>query len=291
MRYACALCLMVRDEHRYVCEWIEYHRALGVQHFYVTDNASAPPLRDLLQPYICRGLVTYRYDTRTRPQYLVYNECLARHGARCRWLGFLDTDEFLVLRAHTDMGAFLRAYRAYGALSVCWYLFGAAQHAHAQPSVLRAYQRRRATACHYKSLVRPACVRLCGVHRVITHAHDTYTVDAARHRVDTACVHCQCTDAVRLHHYITRSAQDFHAKLLRGGGANAQPRDASLLMRLERECTVQDTDACVCAARCFEARGRPHKIASLDGGCEFLRALQRAALPRLRLQRRLTLLV
>ena len=40
------------DQHRDLPEWLDYHRRLGVSHFYLMDDSSQPPLDDLLQPYI-----------------------------------------------------------------------------------------------------------------------------------------------------------------------------------------------------------------------------------------------
>jgi hypothetical protein len=39
-------------QHRDLPEWLDYHRRLGVSHFYVMDDSSDPPLDDLLRPYI-----------------------------------------------------------------------------------------------------------------------------------------------------------------------------------------------------------------------------------------------
>ena len=46
------LCLLPPDQHRDLPEWLDYHRRLGVSHFYVMDDSSDPPLDDLLRPYV-----------------------------------------------------------------------------------------------------------------------------------------------------------------------------------------------------------------------------------------------
>ena len=42
---------MLKDEADAVVEWIEYHRLLGVEHFYIYDNNSRDGLRRRLQRY------------------------------------------------------------------------------------------------------------------------------------------------------------------------------------------------------------------------------------------------
>jgi len=40
-------------------QWIEYHRLLGVEHFYIYDNNSEDTILARLQAYMDAGVVTY----------------------------------------------------------------------------------------------------------------------------------------------------------------------------------------------------------------------------------------
>ena len=40
-------------------QWIEYHRLLGVEHFYIYDNNSEDAILARLQGYMDAGVVTY----------------------------------------------------------------------------------------------------------------------------------------------------------------------------------------------------------------------------------------
>jgi hypothetical protein len=35
-----AICLIIKDENEYLQEWMDYHRKVGVSHFYIYDNNS-----------------------------------------------------------------------------------------------------------------------------------------------------------------------------------------------------------------------------------------------------------
>ncbi len=53
-----ALCCRIRDEGRYLQEWIEYYLAAGILHFFFYEKLSQDNYRDVLQPYIDGGIVT-----------------------------------------------------------------------------------------------------------------------------------------------------------------------------------------------------------------------------------------
>ena len=55
-----ALCLAVKDQHNDILEWLEWHRALGVDRIYVFDS-SEKPLKATVAPYIDTGLVEYHH--------------------------------------------------------------------------------------------------------------------------------------------------------------------------------------------------------------------------------------
>ncbi len=105
--YYCSCCLIVRNDHQYIREWLTYYLLIGVDHFYVTDNRSEPPLNETVQDFIDAGLLTYRYDRRIHPQVDVYNESLNRHRKETKWMIFFDSDEFLLLKKDNNILEFL----------------------------------------------------------------------------------------------------------------------------------------------------------------------------------------
>lgn len=106
MYYASA-CLIIQDDQDYIQEWIEYYLLIGVDHFYLADNNSNPRLKTIIQDYIDQGLITYHYDTREKPQIVFYNECIKKYQNESKWLLFFDSDEFLLLKQHQNLKAFL----------------------------------------------------------------------------------------------------------------------------------------------------------------------------------------
>lgn len=43
-----AVCVIIKNEARYLAEWIVYHQLVGVDHFYIYDNNSEDDLAGVL---------------------------------------------------------------------------------------------------------------------------------------------------------------------------------------------------------------------------------------------------
>ena len=56
-----AMCLIVKDQPRDVMEWVQYHRSIGADKFYIYDHNSSVPLVKELYPLVNAGVVEYRY--------------------------------------------------------------------------------------------------------------------------------------------------------------------------------------------------------------------------------------
>jgi hypothetical protein len=101
---------MCRGEDDYLVEWLEFHRMMGVEHFFVYDNGHAASTKGLLAPFIAQGLVSYipfpdldwpgmrrQWTDYGRPsiQEVAYGHCLVRYRRHYRFLMRIDVDEFV----------------------------------------------------------------------------------------------------------------------------------------------------------------------------------------------------
>jgi Glycosyltransferase family 92 len=55
--YDLCVCAIFRDEAPYLKEWIEFHRLVGIQKFYLYNNASTDNYKEVLQRYINKEIV------------------------------------------------------------------------------------------------------------------------------------------------------------------------------------------------------------------------------------------
>lgn len=90
-----AIVSISKNEGPYLIEWIEFHRMVGVTKFYFYDNESNDNTVELLKPYIEMGLVEYTLQKGKAQQLVAYNDAIAKYKKECRWMAFLDMDEYL----------------------------------------------------------------------------------------------------------------------------------------------------------------------------------------------------
>ena len=86
---------ILKNEAPYIKEWIEYHKMLGVERFYLYDNESEDNLQDVLQPYINSGLVYYHSIKGKCVQFLAYRDAVYKYKDQTTWMAFIDIDEFI----------------------------------------------------------------------------------------------------------------------------------------------------------------------------------------------------
>jgi hypothetical protein len=107
-----SICAIFKNEDEYLKEWIEYHRLVGVDHFYLYNNLSTDSFRRILDPYVRKGIVTLVYwpdfirdlfpDQKPfiwslSTQVSAYENAIKILAPKkTKWLVLLDVDEFLV---------------------------------------------------------------------------------------------------------------------------------------------------------------------------------------------------
>eukprot|EP01026_Neomeris_dumetosa_P073998 TRINITY_DN766_c0_g1_i2.p1 TRINITY_DN766_c0_g1~~TRINITY_DN766_c0_g1_i2.p1 ORF type:complete len:433 (-),score=23.32 TRINITY_DN766_c0_g1_i2:616-1914(-) len=156
-----AACLLAKDEHFDILEWIAYHKYIGVGKFYIYDNNSVPPMIQLLRNLMTESLIEYMYlndsflvdDYFVRKKYVnlkkpkskrslmnsiqvwVNTNCLRSYHKRHKWMVVIDVDEFLVLGNEKqpvenppNLPLFLQQYEKTGGLLVYRRSFGNSGH-------------------------------------------------------------------------------------------------------------------------------------------------------------------
>lgn len=129
-KYDLSICAMFQNEAEYLKEWIEYHRLLGVQRFYLYNNNSTDNYEQVLKPYIKEGIVELTNwpsppDLEWIPyQKKAYNHCIGKTTYQTRWLAIIDVDEFIVPHKHNNLLDFLKTYENMGGVMISWQFFG-----------------------------------------------------------------------------------------------------------------------------------------------------------------------
>lgn len=159
-----ALCCRIRDEARYLAEFVQYYSVCGVDHFFFYEKLSTDNFRTVLAPYIEQGLVTLFADWPHSPvSPSAEHDCVLRSAGRFQWLGFIDMDEFVVIKDGRDIGAFLSEYLAFPGVALHSYMYGSNGHKRRPGGpVIAEYTRRcEYPNRHVKCLIQPLHAARC----------------------------------------------------------------------------------------------------------------------------------
>ncbi len=127
-----AITCIFSDCAKYMKEWIEFHRLVGVSKFYLYNNLSKDDYKSVLQPYVDQGIVElYEWSfTWSKPgefepiKHSAYRDALTRAQSKVQWLAVIDSDEFLVPVEKNTLTEFLSDYQEYGAVCLNWQMYG-----------------------------------------------------------------------------------------------------------------------------------------------------------------------
>lgn len=131
--YKLSICALFKNEANFLKEWIEYHRLIGVDHFYLYNIGSTDKYMEVLNPYIKENIVTlvewtdWVADQGKENSYLwalgtqipVYEHNIKlRATNETKWLVFMDIDEFLVFNNAENLSELLEKYNEFPGITL-----------------------------------------------------------------------------------------------------------------------------------------------------------------------------
>lgn len=220
--YYLSIGTIFQNEAPYLKEWLEYHRFMGVEKFYLYNNRSTDNYFEILSPYIQEGIVHLENwppcDDLSKPQKRAdwleiqtggYNHCI-RH-CNSHWIALIDVDEFLVPVQHPNLVSFLSQFDedpSVGGVRANWQIYGTSHLKQIPEGKLLIesllwkadmnYRKNRVV----KTIVRPESVRYMRVHYAdYKEGFRSWPQDGERESKVQI-------DQIRINHYWTR-AEDF----------------------------------------------------------------------------------
>jgi len=180
--YKLSVCMIFQNDAPYLKEWIEFHRLLGVEHFYLYNNLSTDNYKAVLDPYVKINVVELmewpfranNVQEWDKIQIDAYNDALKKAKKKSKWLANLDSDEFLFPTASNDLRKFFSNYEkisGVGGVCVNWVVYGTSGVDKIPDNKLLIETLVYSSAAgsdHYKSVFRPKRVsHVCSPHYVI----------------------------------------------------------------------------------------------------------------------------
>jgi hypothetical protein len=228
-KYNLALSTLFKDDYYLLLSWIEYYMLLGVEHFFLYYNKKIDTkMTNIIKKYIDNDIVTiiewdfvhklpeiqkldpnlilvkdsYKNNYH-HSQPMSMSHCLNYYGTKCKWLGFLDLDEYIVTTKYLKLNDILNKYEYNKTAAIKFYCMWAdldgvdfrndliknSYHVFNNYNTIRKLES-EGTFYRTKCIVNPNNINICGVHRVKDYDNKKYT----EHLLDE-------NDAYFLHYY------------------------------------------------------------------------------------------
>ncbi len=260
-----AICAIVKDENEYLHEWVEYHKLVGVERFYIYDNGSRVPIAETLASEVATGRVVVHPFPGEAKQTEAYLNCVIHCGRNSFWIAFIDVDEFLVPKETDDLRTILRDYEAFGGLAINWQTFSSSGHLTRPPGLqVENFQMRGAVDFdwnkHVKTIARPSTV--LGFHNChcAKYRDGFYCVNEDGRVVADAFCDPPTARRLQLNHYFNRSRAEFEEKIRRRAADGTQKR-MEFYDIVERDCyAVRDGEILRFVPALKEALGKREKV-------------------------------
>lgn len=214
-RHGLAAFLRFKNEASYLAEWIQFHRQVGFDHFYLYNNGSTDQFEEVLEPYVREGIVTL-HDWPTSPASPAADLHCVRHYRRdARWIAFIDADEFLFpTGADDDFKSLLAEFDGAPAVAVNWIYYGSGGHdRRPEGLVIENYRLRAAQPNrHVKVIINPRKAIRYGNSHHWFYTAGTLAVNEAGQPVCGSFHEPATVERLRINHYYCKSAEEFLAK-------------------------------------------------------------------------------
>ena len=104
------ICTPVKNENRYIKEYVEHYKKYGVDKILIYDNndMDGERLEDVIGKYIKKGLVQIiDYRGKQTPLFEIMNDCYKRNYEIYDWIIFFEVDEHIHLSNYTNVKLYL----------------------------------------------------------------------------------------------------------------------------------------------------------------------------------------
>jgi hypothetical protein len=263
-RHGIAIVSCIKNEEDYVAEWVRFHRAVGIRHFYLYDDGSTDRTRAIIEglnggditlmPWMNR-IVDMSTNGMLNSQTIAFAHAITNYGGDYRWMAFIDADEFLLPKTGRTVEEALAGAGGFPNISLPWHMFGTSGHK-TKPAgpLLKNFTRRgakpisdRKNISNFKCIVDPCEVSEVSVHLFGTRSFGEMTANDRGIRAtlkERKLPGFYSAQFLQLNHYYSKSEEQLKAKLDRGPASPASrkayvERVLTAVANIEAE-TVED---------------------------------------------------
>lgn len=223
---------MLKNEKDYIEEWIRFHALVGIEEFIIYDNGSDDGTPEYIEstewPVPVRVVDWRSFTASNFSQGQAYAHAVVNYGADCRWMAFIDVDEFLFPLKGMKLYEAMARFEDQPGVSIPWHNFGFGGHGK-RPSglTLSNYTQcasfpptsRQFSLLRYKTIADPAKILFAGPHTPSYRGDLDGAYNDRGQRIAKWAMRRDdfvSSEVLRINHYFTRSKQELHEKLSKG---------------------------------------------------------------------------
>ena len=224
---------IVKNEGPYLKEWIEYHKMVGVDRFYIYDNESTDNTKEVLSDYIKSGEVVYKYYPGAAQQVPAYTEALNNYKSNTKYMGFIDLDEFVVPveqdNLYNAVDEIISKNEKAAGVAINWRMYGSSGFEDKpEGHVMENYKRRAPDAFgpnqFIKTICNPKLVSKIEDAHFVDYNDGYYCVSEGGGQVSGSVNPNGSCNKLRINHYFTKSKNEYIKKRERGMADHAEEK-------------------------------------------------------------------
>ena len=218
-KYQLGIVAIAKNESEYIAEWLAFCIANGVEQIYLYDNDSTDSMPTIIKKFAKKGYVTYNTIHGEKQQGKAYNDAIKRYGKECKYIAFIDCDEYLQTVDSSctiveELDRLLGKNNAQAGVAVNWVMYGSSNYLKKPEGMcfekftMRANIGKEGTTV-IKTIVRPECVLSYNHPHMPKYKIGFYSINTEGKRVDTWYNNIKEYKSLRLNHYFTKSKEQW----------------------------------------------------------------------------------
>ena len=226
-----ALCSIIKSENLYIKEFTEYYKQLGVKTIFLYDNNDDnkdEKYSNILHSYLKCGFVKIINVRGMKGfQLKAYDDCITKNKNKYDWLFFFDADEYLYIKSNQTLQSFLLEprYKHCQTIKINWLCYGDSGFLYYKNNSLQKRFTKISKAKDCNNMVKTIINVKNNVNirwgRYSSHFPDI-NVEYACDTLGNKIYYRERTVIPPIHkyaylkHYLTKSAEEYSNKVLRG---------------------------------------------------------------------------
>lgn len=225
-----AICAIIKNEHLFLEEWIEWHLGLGFDAIHLFEDKGSDSHEEICEKYSNVYLRRYESDNKIRQilsnqensgrQKDLYSWFAINYRSIYDWVAFIDIDEFLFFSEDYSLERLCNEYGDCPAVLLYWKMMGASGNIRKQKNVIESYT---------EEAVIPRN-ELNWAHKVLCNLRLWPGMDSLHRTCEYVNTNRKkdlldfCYDKAWINHYFTKSWEDWCDRIFHKGGTQKAHR-------------------------------------------------------------------